>query len=176
MAEKKQTMPRAKGMKAKALILNTDFTGEFKDIRINDGWVTIDDKIFDVGDIEPIVVKSFKGYNLLYVLKWDCLVPMALKEETIQDDVKIKKMIHLFSGADAKDKYSLKTLQPVGTDFYKAKDYPKKVKNLIEFEFLREMSMYPEGKKMSMPNVLFIVIALIFGMVWMWALHYFKIF
>lgn len=69
--------------KAKAIFLDSNFTGEIKSVKIEGGNVIID-KTYEhiIDETVPIQIKGVMGSTPMYILKWDSLVPIQFKKES----------------------------------------------------------------------------------------------
>jgi len=124
----------------KAIILNTDFTGEERRINVKDGMVKIDDKTFLVDKAKPIRVKGRFGkeYNL-YILKWNKIIPMTFKvKETVIED---KNYIELEPNQAIKYE-----LEPVDINFKspeELKELPQLLTLIHDMHWLEGLGKYP---------------------------------
>jgi len=154
-------------MKAKALILNSDFTGEIKKIKIVDGKVIIDKYEFIVDKIRPLIIKKPLGKKeLLYLFKWDCIVASYFQEnkqkvektpEELENEnyvVEYKKprlrgLLYRKIFKRPKDvmkekpkEMVLKKLVPLEPEFYKGKVLPELLRETADTRFLKSMKKY----------------------------------
>lgn len=76
--------------KAVALIFDTDFTSEMRDVKVKDGKIVISDKEWVVDKTTPFQHKTAFGMRPLYMLKWNSLIPLewnvVSEERTFTDD------------------------------------------------------------------------------------------
>lgn len=181
-------MRENKGMKAKAIIFHSDFTGELKSVRVKDGIVTVDDKNFFVEKNQPFMIKTGIGSGKpFYLLHFNSLYPAGF--ESTEDRIEYKKtdneeknaisylnFVKRLRKSGYKKKeipnhpFILKELKPLETSFYKTSYSPKLVSQTTDLRFLKQMKQYvTPGKKMGMLPV---ILAFIFGVVWIFIVLY----
>ena len=158
-----------------AIILQTDFSGEFAKIDIIDGKCVYKDKEFLVDRARPFLLKKRKLFKTtikpLYFLKWDKVEPAHF----IVDEKEIDGEQY----AELKDKYVLKTIEPAFPDKSKDDKLPAMLRETHDMRFLRHMKKYAgEGqpKTREFPKWLLIPMFLIAAGGITWLLYAMKIF
>jgi len=159
-----------------ALLLDTDFIGEMKDIDICDGKVVIDDKEFFVEGVKPIAIKKRRGFKPFFIFKWDVLTPAKfIKKEERISSASILSKFKLKKGKVLENSdYIFKRLVNLSPEFddKKYKVTPQLLKDTADMRFLKNMKKYTEEgvkKKMGLnPIIMTFVFAI--GMLAMYML------
>jgi hypothetical protein len=162
-------------MSEDALIMHTDFMGELEKIDIKDGKAVIKDKEFIVDRSNPIMVRHKKMFRTcikpFYFLKWD-------KVEAAHF-VKTEREIDEEQYMELKDKYVLKSIEPVFPDKNKDDILPEMLKETADMRFLKNMKKYATdgkgGGKMQFQRWMLIPIAFLLSGGLMFMLYYFGI-
>jgi|GEM_PF-5630105 hypothetical protein len=159
-------------MSEKALILYSDFTGELKKIDIKDGKAIIGEKEFIVDRASPIILKKKRLFSNkiepFYIFKWDKVEPVHfVQTETEIDDEKY---------AELKDKYVLKSIEPVFPEKTEDDILPELLRETFDMRFLKQMKKYASGEKgIKFQRWMMIPIAFIISGLVMYLLYYLKI-
>jgi hypothetical protein len=162
---------------AKAIVLNTEYTGEIIDSKINDeGRMIVDNKEFDLDKVKPILMKEQPSGGLIrrmmskpkiipyYIMKHTSVLPLMIK--TIESDtnllIKCPKCGDVLSTIPAKSK----TLECLNLNEYKTKLSPSMQKETVEMRFLRLLKTYSsakEGREINKALIMRIMGALFVG-------------
>lgn len=125
--------------KCRAIIFNTDYTGELKKVGVKDGSIFIDGKEFKVDKAIPFAIKfgKMKKPEITYLCNWKSIVPMQFKPMEINNNG-----------------YREKTLVPFTMEEYKEKITPDILSETVDMRFMKHMKKYAdEGKgKIGMEN------------------------
>jgi hypothetical protein len=155
------------GIKASAIIFHTDFIGELKKVKVNEGTITLGDKEWFVGKIEPFMIKTgISSARPFYFLQHNSLYPAGFRrekevieyekvsgneEQTARNyQIFIKKLRK--KGMKRKlippvDKFIFRTLKPLTPEFYKTKHPPELLGETTDMRFLKQMKKYMLDKK-----------------------------
>lgn len=169
----------------KQLLLDTDFTGEFKNNEIKEGSINIDKLEFIVGKAKPILIHKkgllsrFLGSSVtpLYLLKWNTLLPAHFELEEKKGKLKelksriqseeVKKDINKKMEKDkalGDREFIFREIVPLKVEFPVNKpdengNYltPEMLRSTVDMRFLKGLKEYaqPKGKRNFM-NIIFI--------------------
>jgi len=145
-------------MKAKAIILNTEYTGEIVQAEVNDeGKMVLGESEFDLERVKPILIKEpATGGGIRRRLMKSPVTPyFIMKQSTV--------LPFIAKTTDEKTKYNIscshcgnlvmtypavrKTIEPLDLATYKTALSPKMQKETAEIRFLRQLKKYAEPKK-----------------------------
>jgi len=145
-------------MKAKAIILNTEYTGEIKQAEINDeGKMIIDESEFDLEKVKPILITepamgggirrrfSKKPVTPYFIMKQSTVLPFISKNTQMDTKFNMKcpnceTLVMTYPAIK-------KTIEPLDLSTYKSLLTPKMQKETAELRFLRQLKKYSEPKK-----------------------------
>jgi hypothetical protein len=159
-------------MKAKSIVLKTEYTGEIIDAKISDeGKVVIRDFEFDLEKAKPIIIESKggrlrKARNIPYFLmKQSTILPFIseMKHEDIKFNMNCPKCGTTVCTYPAKKT----TIEPLDDKTYQTMLTPKMLKETADMRFLKQMKKYAEGgKKMEFNKgiILRLLIAIVAGL------------
>jgi hypothetical protein len=162
-------------MRAKVLLLDTDFVCELRGVKIKDGKVNIDDKEFDVDNSRPFILRTGLTKRPLYILKWNSLRPaeFTIKHEDVKpQEVQIgdeyndyvvvtndkkgrfrgkkndnhREIKKTIESKYDINKYHLKSLESIDPDFEKSKKItPAILRDTADLRFIKQMKKYSSG-------------------------------
>ena len=161
-------------MKAEALLLHSDYTGEFVKGNIKDGEFTFSYKgnryAFRTSKLHPIIAKHFLFTKPLYIFKYSTQIPLAFvkkTEEGREELIPPEKVMPILQTLGFKDRelkmtVSRSSIEPV-TDvaFYETelKLSPKIAGETADMKFLEQLMKYVgEKPPMEMKKLILILI------------------
>jgi len=164
-------------MKANAIILNSEHTGEIIKVDLNDeGTLDVVDGEYYIDKTVPIyitdkrekkggIIKKFmkrKNSDIYYMLKADTIIPIMTEVE--KKKLKFNMNCPKCGTTVATYPAIKKIIKPMEIKSYKSIISPKALKDTIEMRFLKQLKKYsePEKSKFKMRNLLVKVLYLAF--------------
>jgi hypothetical protein len=160
-------------MKAEALLLHSDYTGEFVSGEIKDGCFTFkykgDKYSFRTSELRPIVIRRFLFSKPLYIFKYSTQVPLAFVKKVSEEREELippEKLLPILQTMGFKDRtiqavMRKVTIEPV-TDFSFYEDLklsPKIAGETTDMKFLHELMKYvAERPPADIKKMVFIII------------------
>lgn len=132
---------------AKALVLDTDFSGDFMKCNVLNGKIIVKDKKmeWEADKTKPISIKGKFGNEDLYILSWKSLVPLQFEVKETSEVIPLDE--------DQRAKAEVKTLVPVQPqDKFIKTELPELSRATFEMRFLKNMKSYAEGKGTGSPR------------------------
>jgi len=155
--------------KAKILYFHTGNEAELRERPVEDGFITMGDKMWFVDGTEPITLKGRMGNQSLYILKWDTPHPAQLNPDSkeiriprgIGDVTEIKKKMMELTG--------LEKVALVQMVFTQDKSYTSEaLKKTTSLSILGNMLRV----RKQAPSMILLFIGVIIGVVVMWGLQF----
>jgi len=158
---------------AKVLLFNSHNEAIMRNVEVKDGVIEVEGKRFFVGAYTPLLIKGRFGYEPLYILKWDSLVPSKnlnpLKPELL------KKLFEKHKKETNEEKGERKNSNAVLVEpewdneaFLKKKLTPELVKRLVDIKLMG--GMIPLKRSTPVNEFVWIAIGALLGAGLIWAL------
>jgi len=161
-------------MRAEALLLHSDFTGEFVSGEVKDGYFTFsykgDKYSFRTSELRPIIIRRFLFSKPLYIFKYSTQIPLAFvkKEEKEERElVPPEKLLPILQTMGFKEKELKMIVQKASVEpvtdiaFYEQdlKLSPKIAADTTDMKFLHELMKYVgEKPPVEIKKLIFMVV------------------
>lgn len=168
-----------KGIKAKVLMLDTNYMGEIKKCSVVGGSLFIGNREYFIDETKPIQLKGMMGSVPLFICAWNSLIPANFRIETKKKEVdektkeKINEIGNIVQEKDKKEKCiaEFRELQAIEPVFAKTK-LPELMKSTLDMRFLAQLAQYAgEGAKKKMDIGKGVIILFIVSVVILFALY-----
>jgi hypothetical protein len=147
-------------VKSKILFFDSERNCRLVKAEIKDGHVMIEDKMFNIDTNEPLLLKDWRSYTPLYILKWDSIEPASNINTKI-------------NGVGANDPNEKTKVTRVNPEFRDTEITPEMYRKIMNMKILG--NMIKTRKPTEIGGIIMMILGVLAGLVVFYVLKYYHV-